>query len=586
MKNEKPTMSSFWLVSWSCMLAMGWLLPNHYYPWLSFHSDAWVALSAALASFAVIWRSRQPVAWHRITILVALLLCIPWLQHVFGVMPILGNAWISSAYLLGLLLAILTGAQWEARSPAQFGDGLFLAIGVAALVSVSLQLQQMLQFVGVSSVSSVGSQLQQSLQLDGLGLWTMGSDTDRPHANLGQPNQLATLLLWGLLAAAWGHIRKRVGVTITLLMMLFFLFGIALTGSRTAWIGVVLLIGAVWWWRELWANSRWPWVATGLGLYFAVCVVGSAWLRQILLDQSQMDVEHLIRLNSEIRPLAWSVFLDAAWQRPWFGYGWNQSALAQMAVANEHPSLHVVFTYGHNLFLDLVLWCGIPLGLLISVSLVWWFWKRLRAVQSAENAVLVLVLLVVANHAMFELPLYYAYFLLPTGLVMGALNTRLGVQPILLMGRRASLTLWFAATTLLALIIRDYTRVEPSYQTLRLEWSRIKMTLPVGPPDVLLLTQWHDYIKYARIEPTPGLSVAELDWMRNVTALYPNPILMHKLAITLGLNQRPDEARLWLKTLCKVAPDSECLIAEKLWARQSLKYSEIAAIPWPVKTAD
>jgi O-antigen ligase len=567
------------------MLALGWLLPNHYYPWLSFHSDAWVALSASLASFAVIWRARQPIAWHRITILVALLLCLIWLQHFLGLIPIMGSAWISSAYLIGLLLAMLTGAHWEARSPAQLGDGLFLAIGIAALVSVSLQMQQMLQLVGLTSVSSLGPQLQQSLQLDGLGLWIMGSNTDRPHANLGQPNQLATLLLWGVLAAVWGLIRRRIGATIALLMMLFLLLGIALTSSRTAWIGVALLVGAAWWWRQLWRNARWPWVATGLGLYFVVCVVGVNWMRQIWLGASQMDIDHLIRLSGEIRPLAWKAFLDAAWLRPWFGYGWNQAALAQMAVASEHPPLHVVFTYGHTLFHDLVLWCGISLGLLISGSLVWWFWKRLRAVQSAENVVLLLVLLVVANHAMFELPLYYAYFLLPTGLVMGALNTRLGVQPMLLMGRRATLALWFATATLLALVIRDYTRVEPSYQTLRLEWSRIKITIPVGPPDVLLLTQWHDYIKYARIEPTAGLNAAELDWMRNVTGLYPNPILMHKLAITLALNQRPDEARLWLKTLCKVAPDSECLIAEKLWARQSLKHPEIAAIPWPVKMA-
>jgi O-antigen ligase len=583
MKNEKPIMSSFWLVSWSCMLALGWLLPNHYYPWLSFHSDAWVALSVSLASVAVIWRSRQPIAWHRITILVALLLCLPWLQHVFGVMPLLGNAWISSAYLFGLLLAMLTGAQWEARCPAQLGDGLFLALGVAALVSVSLQLQQWWQLVGVSAVSSVGSQLQQSLQLDGLGLWTMGSETNRPHANLGQPNQLATLLLWGLLAAAWGLIRKRIGAVTALLMMLFLLFGIALTGSRTAWLGVALIVAATWWWRQLWASSRWPWVTTGLGLYFAICVVSVGWLHQASLGQSQLDSANVIRLSGGLRPLAWTSFLDAAWQRSWFGYGWNQSALAHMAVASEHAPLHSVFTYAHNLFLDLVLWCGIPLGLLISVVLVWWFWQRLRAIQSAENAVLMLVLLVVANHAMFELPLYYAYFLLPTGLVMGTLHTRLGVPPIVLMGRRAALALWLAATTLLALIIRDYSRVEPSYQTLRLEWSQIKITLPVGPPDVWLLTQWHDYIKYARIEPKAGLSAAELDWMRNVTGLYPNAILMHKLATTLALNQHPEEAQLWLKRMCKVIPESECFIAEKIWARQSLRYPEIAAIPWPVK---
>lgn len=583
MKNEKTIMSSFWMVSWSCMLAMGWLLPNHYYPWLSFHSDAWVAMSLAVASFAVIWRSHQPVALHRSTVLFALLLCLTWLQYFFGVVSILGSAWISSAYLIGLLLAVLTGAHWEARSPAQIGDGLFLAVGIAALVSVSLQLQQMLQLVGMSSVSSVGSQLQQSLQIDGLGLWIMGSDTNRPHANLGQPNQLATLLLWGLLAAAWGHIRRRINGTITLLMMLFLLFGIALTGSRTAWVGVVLLIASVWWWRELWANPRWPWLATGLGLYFVVCVIGAAWLRQISVDQSQLDVEQLIRLSSEIRPLAWAVFLDAAWQQPWFGYGWNQTALAQMAVASNHPPLHSVFTYGHNLFLDLVLWCGILLGGFISVSLVWWFWKRLRAVQCAENAMLLLVLLVVANHAMLELPLYFAYFLLPTGLVIGSLDTRMGAQPILLMGRRSLLALWFAAATLLALVIRDYTRVESSYQTLRLEWSNMKMTLPVGPPDVLLLTQWRDYITFARMEPKPGLSDAELAWMRNLTGLYPGFVFFHKFATVLALNHHPEEAQLWLIKMCKTVSDQGCRDAKTIWAKQALKYPEIAAVPWPVK---
>jgi len=583
MKNVNLVMSTFWLVSWSCMLALGWLLPNHYYPWLSFHSDAWVALTMSLASFAVIWRSGQVVAWHRITILLALLLCVPWLQHIFGLVPISGTAWISSAYLLGLLLAILTGALWESHSPSQLGDGLFLAIGIAALVSVSLQLQQMQQLVGVSSVSSAGSGLQQSLQLDGLGLWTMGSDTDRPHANLGQPNQLATLLLWGLLAAAWGHIRKRVNATITLAMMLFLLFGIALTGSRTAWVGVVLLVGAVWWWRKLWISNRWPWFATGLGLYFVACVVSVGWLRQILLDHSQMDVDRLLRFSSEIRPLVWSVFLDAAWQRPWFGYGWNQTALAQMAAASDHPPLHGAFTYGHNLFLDLVLWCGIPLGLLISASLIWWFWERLRTVKSAEDAVPLLVLLVVANHAMLELPLYYAYFLLPTGMLMGVLNTRMGVQPILLMGRRNLLALWFAATAILALIIRDYTRIEPSYQTLRLEWSGMQITLPVGPPEVLLLTQWRDYIKFARMEPKPGVSDRDLAWMRQLTGLFPGVVFFHKFATFLALNQHPEEAQLWLRRMCKTVPTQGCQDVQTIWANQALQYPAIAAIPWPVK---
>lgn len=567
MTATRPVMTPFWLGLWACTLALGWLLPNHYRPWLSFHTDAWVALVLSVASVAVILRSRGPMVWHRITVLVALLLCVPWLQHVFGMVPLAGNAWISSAYLLGLLLALVTGACWESSSPGQLGDGLFLAIGVAAVLSVGLQLHEW-------------------LQLDGLELWAMGGGLDRPHANFGQPNQLGTFLLWGLLAAAWGLIRERIGVWTALLVAVYLLFGLALTGSRTAWVAVVLLVAATWLWRRLWTDSRLPWIASGLGLYFLLCVAVLGWLRHVSQGNLQPDLDDFTRMSGELRPLAWAAFLDAAWQRPFFGYGWNQVVLAQMAVATEHPPLHVVFSYSHNLFLDLVLWCGIPLGLLVSVSLLWWFWRRLRAVNSAENAVLLLFLLVVANHAMLELPLHFAYFLLPAGLVMGVLNTRLRARPLMRVGRWASFVLWLAATTLLALIIRDYARIEPSYQTLRMEWSGFKMTRRWGPPDVLLLTQWRDYIEYARFEPKAGLNADELDWMRNVTGLFPNVVFFHKLATVLALNQRPDEARLWLTRICKVVPDSECLAVKTTWAKQALKNPEIAAIPWPIKTAD
>lgn len=556
-------MSPFWLVLWSFVLAFGWVLPNHQRPWTAFHSDAWVALAFLLASAAVFIRVREPLAWHRITVLAALLVCIPWLQYAFDLVPLAGNAWISSAYLLGFLLALLTGAHWEKFSPGQVVDGLFLAIGIAAVLSVGLQLRQW--FV-----------------LEGLEIWTMGGGPDRPFANLGQPNQLGTLLLWGLLAGVWGHIRNHISGKVAVLLMVYLLFGVALTGSRTAWIGVALLVVASWWWRSLWRSARLPWIATSLGGYFVLCVVVQGWWHA--LDGAAPT--DLVRMSSELRPLAWAVFLDAAWQRPWFGYGWNQTALAHLDLATAHPSLHNIFSYSHNLFLDLVLWCGIPVGFTVSAALLWWFWKRVRAVKKADDAVLILFLLVIANHAMLELPLFYAYFLLPVGMVIGALNTRLGARPVIAMGRKLAMGLWLATTALLALIIRDYGRVESSYQTLFLEWSRIKITIPVGPPDVLLLTQWHDFIKFARVDPKSNLSDDELARMRNITGLFPSGITLHKFATVLAFNQRPEEAQLWLKRMCKTIPKADCKAVKEIWARQALKYPQIAAVPWPVKTTD
>ena len=554
--------SKFWLGLWALVLAVGWLLPNHYPPWSSFHMDTWIAAVLALASAAVFLRSTGPIVWHGMATLGAVLICVPMLQYEFGLITLAGTAWISSAYLIGFLLALLTGARWEMATPGQFADGLFLAIGIAALVSVGLQLHQW-------------------LSLDLLNIWSMGDGYGRPFANFGQPNQLGTFLVWGLLSAVWGNVRQRIGGWTAVFMAAYLLFGIALTASRTAWVVVAVLVAACWAWRDLWGNRKLPWVATGLGLYFAVCVTAVGWLGQLLLITLPLDIGDMARISGEQRPIVWSLFMDAMWQHPWIGYGWNQVGLAQLTAALDHPSLQAPFFHAHNLFLDFVLWCGVPVGLLISVLLLRWFWLCLRTVRSAENAVLVLVLLVVANHAMLELPLHYAYFLLPVGLVMGALNVRMKFRPLLVIGQWSYFAVWCASVTLLVLIVRDYARVESSYQSLRFEWAHIKYETRGEPPKVLLLTQWHEFIRLARFEPSTGMSPEELNWMRNVAGSYPNAGAFHKLAAAMAMNQRLDEAQLWLRRTCKVVPKPQCDAVKNAWASQSKQDPLIAAVPWP-----
>ena len=367
MAHIRSVMAPFWLNLWACTLALGWLLPNHHRPWTAFHADAWVALTLLLAAATVIFRSRVTLLWHKMPILVTLLVFIPWTQYSQGLVSQIGNVWITSAYLLGLSLALVIGANWEANSPGQLADALFLAVGVASVLSVGLQLYQW-------------------LHLDGLALWTLGGGHERPFANLGQPNQLATLLLWGVLAAAWGFLRGYVGAKAALLMAIFLLFGVALTASRTAWLAVVGLVCASWLWRRFWKSRQVAWVASGLALYFLICVVGIGWLQ----TPTGGTLNETTLMRGDLRSLAWLAFLDAAWRAPLWGYGWNQIASAQMAVAADHPALHVIFLHSHNLFLDLILWCGVPLGLLTSVCLLAWFWRRLKAVNNAENLVLML----------------------------------------------------------------------------------------------------------------------------------------------------------------------------------------------------
>ena len=541
-----------------------WIIPNHYHPWLAFHCDAWMAFFLIFFSLYLLIHDYKSFNWHYQAFIVLIIAFIPWIQLSQSYLASIGDAWISSAFLLGFALTLLSAARSEVRHPHQMLNGLFLAIGLASIVSVGLQLQQW-------------------LQTDASELWNMGGSPVRPHANLGQPNQLATLLLWGILASAWGWVRGKLSAFTLCLVVFFLLFGLALTGSRTAWLAVVILLVAAWLWRSHWSSPATPWIISGFVCYFAFCVTFIAWATPYLITDETLLKSVFATNSTAHRWHAWTLFIDAIAQRPWFGYGWNQTALAQMEVAINHPNLGAVFTFAHNLFLDLILWCGIPLGLTLIFSIIYWMWQNLRAVNNAENAILMMLLLVAANHAMFEMPLYYVYFLLPVGLVVGALNVRHGAKVLFTTGRWPVFVLWSVCALLLGLIIKDYLEVEESYRYLRYEQLRIKVKA-MGPPDVVLLTQWHDQIALARFDPTSNMTPAKLKHMQDIAGVYPCSLYSHKVATALALNNDPDGARLWLQRLCKIAPDDECKTAEQMWSKQALKHPEIAAIAWPVKT--
>jgi O-antigen ligase len=558
-------LSPFWLGAWASALSLGWLLPNHYPPWSGFHADAWTAIVLAVGSAALILRSKASTHWHGAAVLVAMLACIPWIQYSFGLISFAGQAWISTAFLLGLLLALLTGQRWEQLCADQLTSGLFWAIGLAAVFSVNLQLQTWLGL----------------MDTDVFNLWSMGLSGIRPYANFGQPNQLATFLLWGLLACAWAFLKQRIRASVALLMACFLLLGIALTQSRTAWLGLTFLLMATWVWKRLWPSKWVPWSVTGLFVFFGACAPLLRSLPEALQIASEATAFRSDQLESGLRPLAWRVFFNAALERPWFGYGWSEVGQAQLAVASELPPLHATFGHSHNLFLDLVLWLGLPIGLFVSAAMIWQFTAYARAVATAKDAILLMFLGVIGIHAMLELPLHYAYFLLPTGMVMGVLHSRIGGKPVWTTPRWTLMGLWLAATILLSIIVVDYFRIEASFQALRFELARIG-TQPQGkPPEVVLLTQLRERIGFMRYEVKRGMTPAELDWLLKVINANPGGGVIYKAAKALALNGRPVEAQQWLSKICKVAVVEECDLIKRVWAQDARGDPLIAAAPWP-----
>ena len=87
--------------------------------------------------------------------------------------------------------------------------------------------------------------------------------------------------------------------------------------------------------------------------------------------------------------------------------------------AADYPALGVAVQHAHNLVLDLVLWNGVPLGLLLVGALAWWAWRQVRDAQTAQQRLLLLALGLLLLHALLELPHLYAFFLLPAAAMAG-----------------------------------------------------------------------------------------------------------------------------------------------------------------------
>lgn len=561
----------FWLVLAGVLLSLCWLIPNHTQPWTSFHSDVWagiVLLGVASVAFAA---STRQFELYLLPLAIGVLACLPFIQLAVGLLTHAGQAWIAFAFLWGFMLAFFAGQRWQGWRPMWLGDFLFLAIGVAAALSVCLQFQQW-----------VGTGQDQTLDV-----WAATSTGNgRPSANLGQANQLATLLLWGLLACAWGWWRGHVRGAMAVVAASILLFGLTLTQSRTGALGAFSLVLGAWCWRAAWGKMGKPFAlcVTGLAALYVVMVIGLSWIDLELLLKAPAAASQ--RLEGELRPRIWRMFWDAALQRPFGGYGWKDVVSAQLSVANQHPAVWHPFFQSHNLFLDFVLWLGIPLGLLLAVSLLVWLVVAARRINRPQQFIYFMMLMAVGIHAMLELPLHYAYFLLPTGIAVGALSADLGIWKIGRISAPKGKFLLLSASLLggavLAVLVRDYLKVEEGFVSIQLERAGIVGARSPKLPDVWMLTQLREAQRFMKLEPLEGEALeAQSRWAEDMVQIVPSPRGFMNVAILKGLAGHAADAQFWLIKMCKVVPREQCALGPERWLRAQQAYPRLLTIAWP-----
>lgn len=547
--------------SWRALARLGvgcvplaWLVPNHYMPWLSAWPDT-LAIGALLLA-ALAQTARRRVAF-RVPLLVAAAVVVALvavlLQRLAGTIVFAGDAWLAALYLGVFLVAVGTGASM--RSDAVH---LVLPVVVVAIASVGVGLAQ---WLNVSGLQIYGAELPPGA---------------RPFGNLAQPNHLSTVAFLGLCGVGWLFQRRRLGAAPALLAATFLLAGIAMTQSRTGWLQVTALALLLVLHRRR-SAVRLPAVAA-LGTAFAGFVVAWPLFSDALLLSGARTLSD--QVVPGLRWLHWSILMEAIRLEPLTGYGWQQTALAQLRVAADFPATGEQLDHAHNVLLDLVLWNGVPIGLAIALLIGAWFVRRVRAPGPPHATWLVAAAIGILLHGLLEYALEYAYFLVPWGLAIGLASAR--ERRAVAVGRPAMAAAIAACAIVGVLVARDYFPTEEYHRTLRAESARIGAPgLVTPPPPLAVLDQLAAFYWFAHREATPDLSDEELQRMRSVSGRFPSPPVLFRFALANGLRGRPAEAERTLATLCRIHPKARCDEAVEGWRSVSVRYPVLRAVALP-----
>lgn len=322
----------------------------------------------------------------------AALLALPWLWPFTGGPLASVQPYLVAAGVAAVLLALWPRAP--ARGAACAAAGWAAAAGVSAVIAL-------LQYFDLENAFYP---------------WINIAVPGQAFGNLRQPNQLATLLVMGLLSLRWLQLRGALPRLAVGALAALLLAALAATASR---VGLVELLAValltLWWAARTGAPVRrlaWALVA-GVAVY----VLAALLLPWALQDSEGLAGRALVDRLQHAESTCGSRFnlygnvLHLIALRPWTGWGWGDLAWAHYITLYDGPRFCHILDNAHNLPLHLAVTLGVPAALLICGALAWGVWRgRPWAERDAARQLAWGVLLVIGIHSLVEYPLWYAPF--------------------------------------------------------------------------------------------------------------------------------------------------------------------------------
>lgn len=519
-------MQVFFLFLAAILLGFAWLSPFHYSPWVMFSSEV-STFGAGLCVLAAL--IQQNIKIPRAQLLLLPFTLIPTVQWGFGLVFDLSTALLSSFYLLGFWFMVLAG--YNLPLDQQKRDQIFSGFSLLVIiVSVATS------FIAICQWLNIESHIPYVLKLLG----------NRPYGNFGQPNNMATFLIIGLLGCLYLYEKNKVTIWLLLPSAIIILFTVALSQSRTSWI-VFPFLFIYWIIKKFKKQKRFGFIQGLLWCvgFFVIAGVILPFATSLIEAWSSADVTEASTLverasSGYLRFNIWSQMLLAVQQHPWLGYGWNQTSVAQMTVYHAFPTGEWT-TSAHNVLLDLIIWNGIPLGIVIIAYLTCWLLWLNQQAKETISIIAIMMVCTVLIHAMLEFPQRYAYFLLTCGYLLGIVQAQTPVLKGIVLNKQILRLIWVVSLLLIIAILRDYN-VYVLNSNLLFTNKRPNAEF-MGSSKIFVLTQFEQRLKWIELNPETELPGAELVEWENFVKNKPTPYNLRKYAKLLAYNGKVEQAQ-------------------------------------------
>ena len=381
--------------------------------------------------------------------------------------------------------------------------------------------------------------------------WILPVMHGRPGGNLGQPNHLATQMALGTAALALLRARGRIREPFAWLLAAMLACGLAVTGSRSAWLlAGVSVVGCWWLGRRIDAGPAREARRAVLvvAAFFALLDLGNGLLASGEESHSGIarfeTVHHDGEERFQIWRGAWLMFRDS----PWLGQGHGHFAERFLAIAPQLPVPRPtsMTLHAHDLPLQIAAEYGQAGLVLAAAALLFWFIRVSKRPATPERAWALGVVGILGVQSLVEYPLWFAYFLGPFAVALGAAEghgLEFGLGRAARWVRMGSLAVGAA---ILSTVVIDYRFLR--------SFDDVSRPAQVPQDAVAHLARMRGFSllgAYAGVGLHRGIDFGP-QWMseklalsEDVVRVFPLPDVVYRHALLLAAQGREDDARRW-----------------------------------------